>query len=253
MQPIEKTGEIIPADATSIMTVIDRAASDPKTDVEKLTGLLNLYERITARSAEQAFHDAMNAAQEELRPVAADASNPQTKSKYASYPALDHAVRPLYSRHGFSLSFNTADGAPPDYVRVVCRVAHREGHKEIYHVDMPADGKGAKGGDVMTKTHAVGAAMSYGQRYLLKLIFNMAVGEDDDGNGNGGRERSAAFQKAVEIVNEWASVTELKEWKAKHAPGLQKLLSAKEWSELVELVNKRGRAMQEASDGTAQS
>jgi hypothetical protein len=53
---------------------------------------------------------------------------------------------------------------------------------------MPADGKGAKGGDVMTKTHATGAAVSYGQRYLLKMIFNLAVGEvDDDGNGASGQ------------------------------------------------------------------
>jgi hypothetical protein len=44
-----------------------------------------------------------------------------------------------------------------------------------HRIDMPADGKGAKGGDVMTKTHAMGAAASYGQRYLLKLIFNIAV------------------------------------------------------------------------------
>ena len=30
------------------------------------------------------------------------------------------------------------------------------------------------------KTHAVGAGMSYGMRYLLKMIFNIAIGEDDD-------------------------------------------------------------------------
>lgn len=52
-----------------------------------------------------------------------------------------------------------------------------------YQIDMPADGKGAKGGDVMTKTHATGAAASYGMRYLLKMIFNVAIGEEDrDGN-----------------------------------------------------------------------
>jgi hypothetical protein len=44
---------------------------------------------------------------------------------------------------------------------------------------MPADGKGAQGGDVMTKTFATGAGMSYGARYLLKFIWNIAVGEDD--------------------------------------------------------------------------
>ena len=74
----------------------------------------------------------------------------------------------------------------PDHVRVVCYVGHVGGHSRAYHVDMPADGKGAKGGDVMTKTHAVGAGMSYGMRYLLKMIFNIAIGEDDDdGNGAG--------------------------------------------------------------------
>jgi hypothetical protein len=35
----------------------------------------------------------------------------------------------------------------------------------------------------MTKTHATGAAMTYGMRYLLKMIFNVAIGDDDtDGN-----------------------------------------------------------------------
>ena len=45
----------------------------------------------------------------------------------------------------------------------------------------------------MTKTHAVGSAMSYGVRYLLKLVFNVAVGEDDDdGNTASGRPQPAA-------------------------------------------------------------
>ena len=48
---------------------------------------------------------------------------------------------------------------------------------------MPADGKGAKGGDVMTKTHAAGAAVTYGRRYLLGMIFNITtITKDDDGN-----------------------------------------------------------------------
>ena len=51
------------------------------------------------------------------------------------------------------------------------------------------NGKGAKGGDVMTRTHATGAALSYGMRYLLRMIFNVAVGEGDtDGNGATARE-----------------------------------------------------------------
>ena len=48
--------------------------------------------------------------------------------------------------------------------------------------------KGAKGGDVMTKTHAAGSALTYGQRYLLKMIFNIAIGSDDDGNAASSRQ-----------------------------------------------------------------
>jgi hypothetical protein len=58
-----------------------------------------------------------------------------------------------------------------------------------YHVDMPADGKGAKGGDVMTKTHATASALTYAKRYLLLQIFALAIGEsDDDGNAAGKRQ-----------------------------------------------------------------
>jgi hypothetical protein len=142
-----------------------------------------MHERMTAKQSEERFNAALSTAQQEMRPVAADASNPQTKSKYASYAALDSVLRPIYTAHGFGLSFDTGEGAPTGWVRVLCYVTHSGGHARTYHADMPADGKGAKGGDVMTITHAVGAAMSYGMRYLLKMIFNVAVGEDDrDGN-----------------------------------------------------------------------
>jgi hypothetical protein len=178
----ERSDVVLRTDAATLMEVISRAAADPATDVDKLERLMGLYERIGDRQAVQAFNEAMSAAQAALRPVATDAANPQTRSRYASYGALDRAVRPIYTRHGFALSFNTGDSPLIEHLRVICKVSHSAGHSEPYHVDMPADGKGAKGGDVMTKTHATGAAMSYGQRYLLKLIFNIAVGDDLDGN-----------------------------------------------------------------------
>lgn len=179
----------VPAPDTSILAVISRAASDPSTDVEKMERLMALYERLEAQKAKQAFDNAMGEAQEEMGPVRADANNPQTKSKYASYAALDRAIRPIYTKHGFSLSFDTGDGAPQDYVRVLCYVGHRAGYSRTYKIDMPADGKGAKGGDVMTKTHAVGSGVTYGQRYLLKAIFNIVVADDDDGNWASGEDR----------------------------------------------------------------
>jgi hypothetical protein len=52
---------------------------------------------------------------------------------------------------------------------------------------MPIDTKGARGGDVMTRTHATGSAYTYGKRYLLIGMFNLAIGDDDDGNTAGRR------------------------------------------------------------------
>jgi len=195
MTPAEPTVEVVrtmtltPAEPAALVTTTDvlssfeRLARDPKVNVDKLERLMLMHERIVARDAEAQFNVAMASAQQAMRPVAADATNPQTRSKYASYAALDNALRPIYTLHGFGLSFDTGESPLPEHVRVLCYASQNGGHARTYHVDMPADGKGAKGGDVMTKTHAVGAAMSYGMRYLLKMIFNVAVGEDDrDGN-----------------------------------------------------------------------
>ena len=178
----QQPGEVAEYSA-GLMEVIARAARDPSVDIDKMERLIAMQERVQARDAELAFNKALNAAQSEMRPIAANASNPQTKSRYASYDKLDRVLRPIYTEHGFSLSFDEAESPKPEHVRVVCYVSHVGGHTRTYHRDMPADGKGAKGGDVMTKTHAAGAAGSYGARYLLKGIFNVSVGEDDeDGN-----------------------------------------------------------------------
>jgi len=171
------------SDATAIIQVIERAAMNPAVDVDKMERLLAMHERMRARDAEMAFNEAMTLAQAEMRAVSVNATNKQTGSKYATYEKLDAALRPIYTKFGFAISYNTADCPMPECVRVVALVSHSSGHSRPYHIDMPADGKGAKGGDVMTKTHATGAALSYGSRYLLKGIFNVAIGEEDrDGN-----------------------------------------------------------------------
>ena len=180
--------EIIPANtqeqSNALISMIERVVSNPDMDVQKLEKLLDMQERILAKSAEMAFNNAMNQAQSETGRIAADSENIHTQSLYASYAALDRVLRPIYTKHGFSLSFDTGE-SPENTVKVLCYVSHNAGYTRTYKVPMPADGKGAKGGDVMTKTHAAGSAMQYGQRYLLKLIFNVAVGKDDDGNDAG--------------------------------------------------------------------
>jgi hypothetical protein len=162
-----------------------QSAVDKGAGIETVERLVALQRDMREYEAKVAFDGALHQCQKQMTLIGADLYNPQTKSKYASYAKLDKVLRPIYSAQGFSLSFDTEPSANPDSVLMVCYVS-REGHTRTYHLPMPADGKGAKGGDVMTKTHATGAATAYGMRYLLKMIFNVAVGEEDnDGNGGG--------------------------------------------------------------------
>jgi hypothetical protein len=173
--------------------------------IDVIERLAALQEKAIKWDAEIQFNEALNAAQSELGRIAPDLNNAQTKSKYASYAALDRAIRPIYTKHGFSLSFDTTDCPLPETVRAVCYVSHRAGHSRRYQIDIPADGKGAKGGDVMTKTHATGAGMAYGMRYMLKNIFNIAIGEaDTDGN------QMSGLSEKLEWIANCKTLSELK-------------------------------------------
>lgn len=225
----EQQGQVAEYGA-GLLEVIARAARDPSVDIDKMERLIAMQERVQAREAELEFNRAMNAAQAEMRPIAANASNPQTRSRYATFDKLDRVLRPIYTLHGFSMSFDEQDSPKPEHVRVVCYLSHIGGHTRTYHRDMPADGKGAKGGDVMTKTHAAGAAGSYGARYLLKGIWNVAVGEDDD-DGN-----QAPPRQAPELVSDADVVLIMQYCQALGGTTLSDLLTAYKVSGIPDLT-----------------
>ncbi len=189
--------------------VMERMAKNKDIDVTKMREIRDFMLQVRADSQKQEFDIALAAAQEEMEPIRADAYNGQTKSNYASHAALDRAIRPIYTRHGFTLSFDTEEGAPEGFVRVVCYVSCK-GHTEKRHIDMGNTGKGAKGGDVMTTTHAAGSAVTYGQRYLKKMIFDISVDRDDDGNRSSGpRLKEGPKGDVVHISS--AQITELQD------------------------------------------
>lgn len=193
---------LVPQKATPMELL--RIAISNNSAIDVIERLAALQEKALAREAEIDFNEAMNRVQQEIKRVAPDLDNTQTSSRYASYAAIDRKIRPIYSREGFSLSFDTADCPKPEHVRVVCYVSLRA-HVRRYQIDMAADGKGPKGGDVMTKTHAEGSAMSYGMRYLVKGIFNIAVGEED----NDGNLTNGELAEQIEWLQNASSTEEL--------------------------------------------
>lgn len=217
---------VIASESATILGVIQRAAADPQFDIEKMERLMAMHERMQAKTAETEFNAALSRVQREMGRIAADANNSQTRSQYATYGKLDSVLRPKYTKEGFSLSFGT-EPAPEGMVGMLCFVSHGGGHTREYRAHVPSDGKGAKGGDVMTKTHAFGSGTSYGMRYLLKMIFNVAIGEeDDDGNASSAEDfRGAVLADLTSKVGSAPDKAALQEaWQA----GLKILHAAKD-------------------------
>lgn len=173
-----KKEDALAPETPSLMGLIDYAVKNQSAiEVIKELRAMQLFDQ--QKRSEREFNDALEAAQNEISEVIPDATNEQTSKKYASFKALNAAIRPVYLRHKFSLSFNAAPSPNPEEIYVLCDVAHDGGCTKNYMIPMSTDNKGPKGGGVMSKQQAFAAAASYGRSILLKLIFNIAIGGEE--------------------------------------------------------------------------
>ena len=164
-------------DPDALLGMVERIALDPHVDVEKLERVMALYER-------KLYAEAMNQAQAEIQPVARTTENTITHSWYAKLEAVDAAIRPIYLRHGFSLSYNTVPALVTGNVRMECRCWHTGGHSELFHREAGPDTAGPRGTPTKTVLHGIGSTETFLRRYLACGIFNVVFKDlDDDGNG----------------------------------------------------------------------
>lgn len=238
-----ETQQAQPEEVT-LLTVISKAASDPTVDVVKMRELLAMRREMQQQQAEADFNAAMASVQSKMGRIGTDRRNDQTRSDYATYAKLDRALRPLYTAEGFALSFGTDPLDAQAMVRVTCHVSHTAGFTRKYSIDMPADGKGAKGNDVMTRTHATGSATQYGMRYLLKMIFNVAIGAEDDDDGNGAEGVEMITEQQIVILKDLidatgSSMTNFLRWL--NAPSLTKI-PASRYAEALEQLKRKEKA-----------
>lgn len=183
-----------------MIAMMERLALNPELPVDKLRELLDMQIRVRAIEAEQEYSAAMARVQEKLPVVLKDAYNDQTRSPYATVSAIAAAIKPIYTKEGFSLSFSEAKTEKPDHVRVRATVRHRDGHKdETPFVDVAVDKTGLKGNDNKTLTHAEGSSFTYGRRYLTCMIFDVATGLDTDGNANKPKGEPISEKQAADI------------------------------------------------------
>lgn len=202
-------------DTETSLQFIKRAATDASVDVHKMKELLQMHLQLMALDAEKRFNDAMREVQAQMPAIVKDSLNPSTNSAYVKLDKIQDVVTPIMLQHGFTLSFGTDESKLADHYGVSAQLSHISGHTRHFRADVPIDDKGAKGNQNKTRTHGFGSAISYGQRYLLKLIFNIRlIGEDDDGNkGNRPKAQTPNTQQsdtvrqlAVELWNVCAPI-----------------------------------------------
>jgi hypothetical protein len=166
----------------AVISMFERIARDPSVPMERIERVMDMMREMRREQSEEDFNNAMADTQRELTPVARDSFNPQTRSKYASYHAIDKAIRPVYTRHGLGVSFDEDQNSPPEgFIRVLAFVTKGR-HSKTFHYDSPIVTQGLAGKTMMTLTHARASAVTYAKRYLVGMIFNLSTGEDDDGN-----------------------------------------------------------------------
>jgi hypothetical protein len=186
---IPNKNEVVQYDPqNNFLAMIERLASNPDVDVEKLHRIMDAQERVLDRNAAQAFNHDMALAQAKIKVAIKDKFNQQTRSNYASEEAIDKAINTASTDMGFSLSFYEEDSPKPNHIRVCVDIMHRDGCTKVRHTDVPIDDKGIAGKTNKTQTHAFGSSLSYGTNYLKRLVFNVPRGDGDDGNGASGIE-----------------------------------------------------------------
>lgn len=186
----------------SFLSTIERLASRPDVDPEKIKQFMDMQERILDRNAKQAFNNSMMEAQKKIELVVAESYSDQTKSKYADLKTILVQIKPVYTAEGFSLMFYEGETEKEGHMRICVDIMHAQGHTEQRYGDFAVQTTGIAGKTMMTEIHGQGSAISYGRRYLTCMVFNVPTGDDNDAQtASGPSINEQQLSTIVDMIN----------------------------------------------------
>jgi hypothetical protein len=170
---------------TTLLTL----AVDKNLDMDKLERLIEMKNAEEEKTAKSLFNAAMAVVQKDIQPIIADAVNDHTGSSYAKLCTIVDTLAPLYTAHGFSVSFGQADCKSQKLVddgwfRTTAELSHAAGFSKHYFVDLPADIRGAAGTINKTLIHGTKSTITYARGILMGMMFNFTTALDGDTDGN---------------------------------------------------------------------
>ena len=190
---VVKGGSLARRREVAPLSVIERMAKDPKIDIAKLTALIAMKHAEDQRHAELAFEEAFEAMQDELpvikkRGKQLHKGGASVRNYYARLGEdILPVVRPILTKHGFSLRHRTEWPADkPGVIRIIGKLKHRMGHCEEDIFEALADGS-----DYRTDVQSRKSTQSFGRRTTTVNLLNLTEqGVDDDG-ASGAKPRPA--------------------------------------------------------------
>ena len=171
---IKEPESMLPADP--MVSMIERVAMDPELPIERLTALMDMRERQMNKEAEQVFNQAFAAAMAEMPDVKRTGHNKHLGVRYSTLDDLIHATRPVLSRHGLSLNWQSAIDA--GNITVTAIVRHSQGHSIQTTLTGPRDN-----GKQMNALQGGGSTETYLKRYTGFAILGLSSGDENDNDG----------------------------------------------------------------------
>lgn len=190
---VEAQEALLPADP--MISMIERVAMDPSTDIAKLERMLDLKAKHDAQQSKVAFDRDFAKASAEFPTVPQNGRNTHNGQSYSTLKDILTSVRPVLTKFGFALSFSTEGTA--DTVTVVAELSHEEGHSKRNSISLPKDT-----GPGRNPVQSIGSTQTYGQRYTAQAILGLSLGEDtEDDGGSTGKVQEQAPKKPYSWAN----------------------------------------------------
>lgn len=194
VQVFEEKAVVATAGQDAMLSMIERLASNPDVDINKMQALVdmrnqeiarvdNQHQAELARIAKQEFNIDYVEMSGELPLVVKTKNNTHTKSKYAALDDINRAIQPVLSKYGFSITSNVLEQAK-ELITVEVTLVHKGGHEKSIKLAFPLDNKGSGGTVNKTEIHATASTIMYARRIGECTLLNISTGDDTDGNQN---------------------------------------------------------------------
>jgi hypothetical protein len=180
-QIVERLERAAPAEtfATVLMTML----ADPNIPADKMEVVMKMRREVLGDQAREAFQEHFSAFSAELPQVERDGTVELVKDgrvagrySFTTIEGMDLVLRPLLAKHGFAISFSSADNA--NGVTVTGTISGWGWERSSTYTLPPDKGPGRN------ELQARGSSRRYAKRYVTDDLCNVVrKGKDDDARG----------------------------------------------------------------------